>query len=165
MNEFLILFILKIKDSNIYEIKKFIDKNLAPFMQISTGAILPALNRLEKQELIKSEKAISKGGLKKSIYKIQPKGEERFNSFLSQPIVGAPQIARREIEVLSALLGHEIFTEDQNVLLQEKISNALQDNISLLKKTLTLKALNQQYFELELEYTKKKLNSILNSAQ
>jgi len=157
MNEFLILFILKIKPSNIYEIKKYIDKNLAPFMQVSSGAILPALNRLEKSGVIKSEKQISQGGLRKSFYTILPAGEELFDKLLSEPIISAPQIARREIEVLSSLLGQEVLSDEQNTLLKEKITNALQDSISILKKTIALNTMNNQYLQDELQYAEKRL--------
>ena len=157
----MILFILKIKPSNIYEIKKFIDKNLAPFMQVSSGAILPALKRLEASNMIVSEKEISQGGFRKTVFKILPQGEEKFVDFLKEPIIAAPQILRRETEILTALWGHEIFSEEETFFLKEKIINALQDNIMLLKKTIALNMLNVVYFEEELAYCQKKLERFL----
>lgn len=155
MLEFLILFILKITPSNIYEIKKSIDKGFAPIAQVSSGAILPALNRLEKLQAIKCEKQISQGGLRKSVYTLLQAGEEKFESYLKSPIDGAPQLARREIETLLVLLGHEAFSTEQTTLLKEKIINGLQDNISLLKKTIALQTMNTEYFQLELEHCEK----------
>ena len=161
MNEFLILFILKIKESNIYEIKKFIDKNFSPFMQISSGAIIPALNRLEKDKYIKSEKQISQGGLRKSFYSILPDGEELFNKLLSEPVEGAPQLVRREIEILLMLKNSSVFTDEQRELLIVKIKNAIADNSAILKKAIANKIMNVEYLQLELDYMEQKLKNLL----
>jgi len=161
MNEFLILFILKIKESNIYEIKKFIDKNFSPFMQISSGAIIPALNRLEKDKYIKSEKQISQGGLRKSFYSILPYGEELFNKLLIEPVDGAPQLVRREIEILLMLKNSSVFTDEQRELLIVKIKNAIADNSAILKKAIANKIMNVEYLQLELDYMEQKLKNLL----
>ncbi len=161
MNEFLILFILKIKESNIYEIKKFIDKNFSPFMQISSGAIIPALNRLEKDKYIKSEKQISQGGLRKSFYSILPEGEELFNKLLTNPVEGAPQLVRRELEILLMLKNSSIFTDEQRELLIIKIKNAIADNSAILKKAIANKIMNVEYLQAELDYMEQKLQNLL----
>ncbi len=164
MNEFLILFILKIKVSNIYEIKKFIDTNFAPFMQISSGAIIPTLKRLEDNDFIQSEKLISKGGLRKSFYSISQKGEDLFNSLLLFSSTSSPQIFRKELDVLFMIVNSKILTDEQNLLLKEKIYNILNVSISILKKTMSDNPLNLQYLQLELDYMNKKLD-LLNFSQ
>lgn len=152
MNEFLILFILKIKSANIYEIKKFIDENFAPFLQVSTGAIIPALKRLEKNGVICSEKTISDGGLRKTIYSINENGEVLFNKLLQTEIFGAPQLARREIEVLINLFNHQIFTLEQKILLKNKIISAIDTNLKIINKSLQNKIMNVEFLTLEQEF-------------
>ena len=150
MNEFLILFILKIQSLNIYEIKKFIDINFAPVLQISTGAIIPVLNKLEKNGCLKIDKTITAGGLRKSIYSILPEGEKYFEELLNEKILASPQVLRREIEILLTLLTHEVLTKEQQNLLIAKIKNAIDENIKLLEKALKNKIMNVEYNQLEL---------------
>ena len=164
MNEFLILFILKINKANIYEIKKFVDVNFAPFLQISTGSIIPTLNKLEKNEYIKSERFITDGGLRKTIYNILPKGEEYFNSLLKDFADVAPQILRREIEVMFMILNHEIFTGEQKALLIEKIKRAIEINIKDINKAIKNNSLNIEFLRIELNNMEAK-KRILNELQ
>ncbi len=163
MNEFLILFILKINRANIYEIKKFIDTNFAPFLQVSTGAIIPTLKKLEQNEIIECERFITGGGLRKTVYNILPKGEEYFENLLKKPSDSAPQILRREIEILFMILNHEIFSIEQQILLIEKIKKAVDINISSLEKAIKNNLMNVEFLKLELadmEAKKHVLNGI-----
>lgn len=152
MNEFLILFILKIKSSNIYEIKKFIDENFAPFLQVSTGAIIPALKRMEKDELIICEKTISEGGLRKTHYSILEKGEIIFTEMLDSEIIGAPQLVRREIEILINLFNHPVLSIEQKKLLKEKIISGIDLNAKILRKSIKNKLMNIELLEKELNH-------------
>ena len=156
MNEFLILFILKIKSFNIYEIKKFIDVNFAPVLQISTGAIIPVLKKLEKNGYLKTEKTITSGGLRKSVYSILPDGEKYFEELLKAKIIASPQVLKREIEVLLTLLTHDVLTLEQQGLLVEKIKNAIDDNIKLLEKSIKNKIMNIEYNQIELNNMQEK---------
>jgi len=150
MNEFLILFILKIKSLNIYEIKKFIDIHFAPVLQISTGAIIPTLKKLEQNGYLKTDKTITSGGLRKSVYSILPDGEKYFEELLNEQIIASPQILRREIEVLLTILTHPILTTEQQVLMAEKIKIAINENIKVLEKTIKNNLMNIEYFQQEL---------------
>jgi len=160
MNEFLILLVLKIKSCNIYEIQKYINENFAPFIQLSVGAIIPALNRLEKSEAVTKEKTMTEGGLKKTIYSFCDNGEKLLNDYLISPIDAAPQLARRETDTLLYLLENNIFTIEQKKLLQDKLTSALNTNISLINKNLSNSNFNIEFLQMELIYTEAKLRHI-----
>lgn len=156
MNEFLILFILNKQKSNIYEIKKYIDTNFAPFLEVSVGAIIPALKRLEKTNCVISEKLITDGGLKRTIYSITEQGISRINSYLEEEIACAPQLARREIEVLMALLFDESFDKEQQKLLAKKIKNAINNNIKQIQNAIKYSKMNPEFLNMELIYMEAK---------
>lgn len=157
MNEFLILYTLKDSKSNIYQIKKNIDTKFAPYIQISTGAIIPALNRLEKAELIKVEKQVSQGGLRKSYYSILPKSEEFFNAFLSKEISSSSQLARVEIQVLLLLVDDKNFSDQEKELLKNKVTNGIQNLIKKIQKTLALNEMNNDFLQADLSFWEKVL--------
>ena len=158
MNELLIIFILKISDANIYEIRKQINSLFAPFIQLSTGAIIPTLNRLEKKGIVQNEKTISDGGLKKTLYKLLPEAEKYFAEILEIPTNIAPQILRRDIEVLFMLLNHPCLTLEENSLIIEKLINALNSNIKLLEASLKLNKMNVEFIKAELNSSISKLH-------
>ncbi|MCR4881073.1 MAG: PadR family transcriptional regulator [bacterium] len=160
MNEFLLLYVLAKKPANIYEIKKFIDSYFSPFMEISTGAIIPALNRLEKAGCVIGEKTLSDGGLKRSIYSLTDAGEKFINTYLEKEIEGAPQLTRRETEVLMTLLNDVYFNDEQKKLLQTKIKNALNDNIKRINCAIKYGKMNTEYLNMELIYSEAKLRML-----
>ena len=160
MIEFLILYILKIKSSNIYEIKKLIDEKFVPYLQVSSGAIIPALKRLEKAGVVVSEKQISQGGLRKSFYSITENGEKLFNDILLEPLASSPQLLRRELEILLMLQNDEIFSEEQLSALKIKIIDGIDILIKLLKKAIAKKKMNVEYLELELAFWENQLNNM-----
>ena len=157
MNEFLILYILRLGDFNIYEIKKYIDINFSPFVEVSVGAVIPALNRLEKAECVIKQKLVSDGGLRRTLYSITGKGEEEFNKYFTKDIDAAPQLLRRETEILLTLLDNQNISEEQNKLLKEKIKFALNSQVKRIKNTIAAGKFNPEFLNMELIYTEAKL--------
>ena len=162
MNEFLILFILKIQSSNIYEIKKYIDTHFAPFLEVSTGAIIPALKRLEKADCVISEKSVTDGGLRRSIYSLTDKGILAIDEYLEQQTESAPQLLRRETEVLMMLLEDENLSGKQKELLVQKIKNSLNNNIKRISNQMKFSGQNAEYLNMELVFQEAKLRMLNN---
>ena len=160
MLEFLILYILKIKSSNIYEIKKLIDEKFLPYLQVSSGAIIPALKRLENTEAVISEKQISQGGLRKNFYSITENGEKIFSNFLLESFNASPQLVRRELEVLIMLINDENFSDEQQVALKIKIIDGIDILIKLLKKSISNNKMNIAYLQAELLFWENQLNNM-----
>lgn len=157
MNEFLILFILKIKSSNIYEIKKSINENFSPFLEVSIGAVIPALNRLTAAGCVTSEKETTEGGLRRTIYTITEKGAEEIDKYIEKEIDCAPQLLRRETEVLMSLLDNENLSDAQKFLLIQKIENALNENIKIIANQIKFGKMNAEYLNMELVYQEAKI--------
>jgi len=157
MNELLILFILKINKANIYEIRKQINTLFAPFMQISTGTIIPTLKQFANKNYVQKEETISDGGLKKSTYSIMPEGEEYFNNLINRDIVAAPQIIRRDIEIIFMLLNHHVLTQEQNNILIQKVKDAITQNIKLIQSSILDNKMNIEFLHIELVYMEAKL--------
>ena len=160
MNEFLILYILKIKSFNIYEIKKYVDTNFAPFLSLSTGALIPALKRLENAGCVVAEKLISDGGMRRSVYSITQNGEAFINEYLSKDIEGAPQLARREIEILMLLLNSETLSDEQKSLLRAKLISALNENIKIIVNSIKYSKIDTEVLNIELIYQEAKLRML-----
>ena len=156
MNEFLILYILRLGNFNIYEIKKYIDVSFSPFIEVSVGAIIPALNRLEITECVTKQKLISDGGLRRTVYSMTEKGEAEFNTYLEKDIDGAPQLLRRETEVLLSLIDNPNLSEEQNKLLKQKIESALSSQIKRIKSAISSGKFNLEFLNMELIYTEAK---------
>ena len=176
MNEFLILIILKLRPSNIYEIKKIIDRNFAPFMQISVGVIIPILKKFEKLNAVKKEVTMTGGGLKRSVYSVLECGETLINNYLTEEIICAPQLLRREIDILMFIYGAEnfplleneekiyceILTPEQKKLLGIKIKTALENNIKIIQDSVNYNQINPEFLNLELIYSEAKLRLLNN---
>lgn len=137
--EFLILFILMEKTASIYDIRKFINVDLAFFLYISAGTIVPNLKKLEKSGFITIEKSLSEGGFRRNTYKITQKGREYFDELIKIPISKSPQTASKEISVFCSLIKSDIFTPEQKEIIIKKclsylerevfkIHNAIKDN-------------------------------------
>ena len=65
-----------------YEIKKMMQVSTSNFFNTSLGSIYPALQKLEKNKMVKLEEKVEKGRLKK-IYTITQKGTNFFNKWLT----------------------------------------------------------------------------------
>ncbi len=137
--EFLILFILIEKNASIYDIRKFINMDLAFCLYISAGTIVPNLKKLEKSGFITIQKSLSEGGFRKNSYSITQKGREYFDSLIKIPISSSPQTASKEIAVFCSLIKSDIFTPEQKEIIIKKcltylerevfkIHNAIKDN-------------------------------------
>ena len=160
MNEFLILYVLLKRAANIYEIKKYIDTNFAPFVEVSTGAVIPALKRLEKAGCVISKKIMTEGGLKKTTYTITQNGLKMLDAYIEQPIAGAPQLLRREVEILMLIMSDESFSQEQLAKLHLKIKNALEDNIKRINSALKYGNMNTEFLNMELIYSEAKLRML-----
>ena len=161
MNEFLILYTLLKNNANIYEIKKFINTYFAPFAELSTGAIIPALKRLEQANCVTTEKSVSDGGLRRSVYTISDTGINKINEYIAEEIEGAPQLVRREIEILMLVIDDEIFTDEQRKSLKNKIKFALEKQTTILKNAINIGKMNLEFLNTELIYTESKIRMLI----
>ncbi len=137
--EFLILFVLLKSSASIYDIRKFINVDLAFFLFISAGTIVPNLKKLEKAGFITTQKSLTEGGFRKNSYQITQKGMEYFDNLIKIPISNSPQTASKEIAVFCSLIKSDSFTPEQREIIIKKclvylekevykIHNAIKDN-------------------------------------
>ena len=118
--ELIILFTLKIKSLNIYEIKKFLDDNFSLFYKISFGTLYPGLKRLSSNGYLEVEKKISEGGQRQSLYKITEKGKEHFYELLTSDISDKISADVRLADILIFIISNKDI--DQNILDKTKES-------------------------------------------
>ena len=81
----IILGLLLFRSLSIYEIKKAIDGTVSFFYSSSYGNIVPALKKLEKNDLVTINENVVNGRNRKE-YTMTDKGREKFKSWLSQEI-------------------------------------------------------------------------------
>ena len=80
-----ILGFLMDKELTGYDIKQIMTHSTSNFMNASFGSIYPALDRLEKDDMISALKVIENGKYKK-VYTIKDQGKEEFIKWLEEPI-------------------------------------------------------------------------------
>lgn len=68
-----------------YDIKQIMLQSTSNFMNASFGSIYPALDKLEKEGLISSTKAVENGKYKK-VYEINEVGKAEFIKWLYEPV-------------------------------------------------------------------------------
>ena len=90
MIELLVLYVLSDREMTMYAILKHILDNFGAFTKPSFGAIKPALIRLEKENFIRSRKAISDGGKLSGFYSITPEGREELKKLLLEKVSDNP---------------------------------------------------------------------------
>ena len=87
MIELLILYELKKKVLTMYGISKEIKLEFSALTTPSYGTIKPALNRLEKNDCVKTQKNMTSGGRPSIYYSITKYGEEQLKALLlTQPL-------------------------------------------------------------------------------
>lgn len=74
MIELLILFVLSSSPHTMYGVLKSILNKFSPYTKPSFGTIKPALLRLEKKNVLRTDKSISEGGRVSVMYAITPEG-------------------------------------------------------------------------------------------
>ena len=90
MIELLILYVLSERETTMYAILKHILDNFATYTRPSFGAVKPALTRLEKQNLIRSRKAMSDGGKLSGFYSITTEGREELKKLILEKLSDNP---------------------------------------------------------------------------
>ncbi len=85
MIKYVILGFLTNKDLTGYDIKQTMVQSTSNFMNASFGSIYPALEKLEKDGLISSTRAVENGKYKK-VYSINDSGRQAFDKWLEEPI-------------------------------------------------------------------------------
>jgi PadR family transcriptional regulator AphA len=91
---FLILGLLREGPLSGYDIRRLTKLRFRLFWSESFGQIYPALNRLEKEGLVKSGRE-DKGGRKRLVYELAPAGKREFESWL--PRSAAVETMRYEL--------------------------------------------------------------------
>lgn len=69
-----------------YDIKQAFENLFSYFFDVSYGSIYPALNKLEKEGLIKKEVVIQKGKPNKNVFSITEQGKAKFWEYMSSPL-------------------------------------------------------------------------------
>lgn len=85
MIKYVILGLLMYRGLTGYDIKQIMINSTSNFMNASFGSIYPALDKLEKDGFIHSEKVIENGKYKK-VYHINDAGKGEFIKWLEEPI-------------------------------------------------------------------------------
>jgi PadR family transcriptional regulator, regulatory protein AphA len=117
----IILGLLLFRSLSIYDIKKAIDQSVSFFYSSSYGNIIPALKKLEKNELVDIRQSVVNGRNRKE-YTITNKGLVQFKTWLSQEI----NIGKIQDEALLRLFFlSEIPSEDRIKLLEDYLSQLM----------------------------------------
>lgn len=90
MIELLILYQLTKKVLTMYGISKEIKAGFSVLTTPSYGTIKPALNRLEKNGCVRTQKSMSSGGRPSTYYSITKRGEEELKQLLLEPPLENP---------------------------------------------------------------------------
>ena len=90
MIELLILYELNKKVLTMYGISKEIRSEFAVLTTPSYGTIKPALNRLEKNGCVKTQKTMSSGGRPSTYYSITKDGIDELKAYLLSPVQENP---------------------------------------------------------------------------
>lgn len=86
MIELLILYVISNRELTMYAILKHILDNFAAYTHPSFGAIKPALNRLEKENFVRSRKVMSDGGKLSGHYSITAEGRKELKRLLLEEL-------------------------------------------------------------------------------
>jgi len=119
MIELLILIVLQEEKCTIYKIRQNIERKYGFFLNVSFGAIHPAVIKLEKQKFLSVKKSISSGGQRSSVYSITNSGKAYF------------------IELMLADLPDNVLQADQVINIKLMYINNLDDeHRNAVKKTI-----------------------------
>lgn len=124
----IILGLLLFKCLSIYDIKKAIDQTVSFFYSSSYGNIIPALKKLEKNELVIVKESVVNGRNRKE-YTITDKGRAGFKKWLSQEI----KIGKIQDEALLRLFFFTEISENERIQLLEEYTRKLESKILDLK--------------------------------
>lgn len=120
MIDLLILYTLIKGPNSFYGIKKFVDFAFLPFISISYGSIHPALTKLEENGFISVDKKISRGGQRRSSYKINAKGKVKFSELMEKELPQSPQQAKQLSDIKIMLLD-EVEQESKAIIIKDII--------------------------------------------
>jgi DNA-binding PadR family transcriptional regulator len=124
--EHILLGLLARGPSSGYELKKFFATTPAIVYQPSSGALYPALRRLERRGLLRAEQVPSAGKRRQRRYQLTPAGRAAHASWLRQPV---------EPSTVGADLGTHLmrFVMAEGVLSQKEVLSFLDDLASALQ--------------------------------
>lgn len=140
MIELLILYVLSSKETTMYAIQKNILESFGVYTKPSFGAVKPALVRLEKENFIRSRKAMSDGGKLSCFYSITQSGREELKKLILEKISSNPiqfnsacAIKLSCASYLSSEEREKLFEQLKNMAQQHKFSaqNILESQKSL----------------------------------
>lgn len=97
-----------------YDIKKRMDSTLRYFWGASFGSIYPALNEMEKRNLVTKQSQPNEKGREKLIYEITEEGRADLKAWLKQPV---EKDELRYETLLKLFFGNEAGTENSVKLL------------------------------------------------
>ncbi len=129
MVKYVILGFLMYGELTGYDIKQIMRQSTSNFMNASFGSIYPALDKLEKEGLINSTKAIENGKYKK-IYAINSSGEEAFIKWLEEPV----DFMRSYEDILSKIFFYERLPKEKAPKLIEQLLKDINCKIEDLER-------------------------------
>ena len=135
MIELLILYKLSKKVLTMYGISKDIHENFSVLTTPSFGTIKPALTRLEKSELVKSQKTLSAGGRPSVYYSITQKGLKELNNLMLSQLTDNPIqfLATARVRVACAAILNNSERNEMFKMLKNKAESIILDTNTLLK--------------------------------
>jgi DNA-binding PadR family transcriptional regulator len=84
--DYLIMGLLISGDKSGYDIKKTIELSPVPSISSSSGAIYPAIRRLERDEILEKHLVMQENRPNKQVLSLTKKGQETFLKWLRKPI-------------------------------------------------------------------------------
>lgn len=97
MLELLVLYTLNTFEKTGYSIKKEITKKFGTFIQPSSGALHPLLQKLVQKKMIDEKKVLTDGGKKLSYFYLNKDGLKHFSKLFNKPLSNNPSVCVNEI--------------------------------------------------------------------
>jgi DNA-binding PadR family transcriptional regulator len=138
--------------SSGYELKKFFATTPAVVYQPSSGALYPALRRLERRGLLSAEPSSSAGKRWQRRYQLTPAGQAVHAKWLRQPV--DPSTVSRDLgtHLMRFVMAEQSLSAEEVLCFLTDLDSALQTFIANIKTYLATTPLSGRHAQLALRH-------------
>lgn len=109
-----------------YDLKRFFATTPAVVYEPSSGALYPALRRLERRGLLRSELTVSSGRREQRLYSLTAAGREVHNGWLRQPVDPATVGRDLGMHLMRFVMAERELTADETLTFLRDLGDALE---------------------------------------
>jgi len=135
--EQILLGLLARSPSSGYELKKFFAATPAVVYQPSSGALYPALRRLERRGLLSAEQAPSAGKRRQRRYQLTPAGQAAHGRWLRQPVEPSTVGADLGTHLMRFVMAERVLAPEEVLSFLDELASALETFIATIADYLT----------------------------